>query len=101
MVQLLNSNGDELKETVFYAWPGGYPVYYISSDEEILCPTCADKAYRNSKSLDDQHIIDIDRSYTAAVHYEGADIICDECNAGIESAYGDPDEVNRINNRDN
>lgn len=24
-----------------YAWPGGYPVFYLMDDCETLCPACA------------------------------------------------------------
>jgi hypothetical protein len=75
-----------------YAWPGGYPIVYIMEDEGILCPACAngkngsDATIKSSDCPDDKqwHIIGAD------IHYEGEPIICDHCNAQIESAYGDP-----------
>jgi hypothetical protein len=24
-----------------YAWPGGYPLYYLCADNGVLCPQCA------------------------------------------------------------
>ena len=26
-----------------YAWPGGYPIYYVLADGETLCPACANR----------------------------------------------------------
>jgi hypothetical protein len=67
-----------------YAWPGGYPIYYLDGDNCILCPACAEK-YRN----DEQENF---RPVAAGVHYEGESLVCEQCNAEIESAYGNPDD---------
>lgn len=29
-----------------FAWPGGYPIYTVMSDGELLCPECARENYR-------------------------------------------------------
>ncbi len=26
-----------------YAWPGGYPIYYLDGESGVLCPKCANK----------------------------------------------------------
>lgn len=26
-----------------YAWPGGYPIYYVTRDGGVLCPDCVRK----------------------------------------------------------
>lgn len=68
-----------------YAWPGGYPILYLDRDNAILCPKCATE----SMGLDDD---DRMKAWAGDIYYEGPTIYCDECNAEIESAYGDPDE---------
>tara|TARA_Y100001951_G_C11192885_1_gene212572 strand:- start:71 stop:457 length:387 start_codon:yes stop_codon:yes gene_type:complete len=86
----ITSNG----ELITYAWPGGYPVIYLTEDSGVLCPDCA-----NGKN-DSEAYLDIDgrgrnglkdpqwEICAADVHWEGDPIPCDHCNAEIESAYG-------------
>lgn len=70
-----------------YAWPGGYPLYYLTQDGGILCPKCANE---NAKLSGDPHdpqwnVIAYD------VNWEDEDLICDHCYKPIKSAYGDVD----------
>jgi hypothetical protein len=69
-----------------YAWPGGYPIVYLAKDNGILCPTCAN-AYTPDRDNQDQL-----EPVAYFVHYEGPAEQCENCNATIESAYGDPDQ---------
>ena len=77
-----------------YAWPGGYPILYVTSDGDVLCPECANggngSLARTENDPDDcpndgWHIVGCD------VHWEGPSEVCCHCGAEIESAYGDPD----------
>lgn len=68
----------ELKELPHNTFPGAYPLYYVTEHGDILCPTCANK-----------HIDEV-TNYDA--YMEGEPIVCDDCGAHIESAYGDPEE---------
>jgi hypothetical protein len=68
-----------------YAWPGGYPIYYIDSNNSVLCPDCA-RAEESSKAQ-------IFTITAADVNYENDDLYCDECSKRIESAYGPSDPV--------
>ena len=73
-----------------YAWPGGYPVFYVTADGGVLCPTCAScKEVRQAviECPDDDQW----RVVAADVNYEDDALFCDNCNERIESAYGDPD----------
>ncbi|HEX7120613.1 MAG TPA: hypothetical protein VF212_17605 [Longimicrobiales bacterium] len=74
---------------ISYAWPGGYPVVYLTKDGGVLCPDCANMAEREGLSGDPHdpqwHIV------AYAIHFEGSRHYCDHCGAEIESAYGDPD----------
>ena len=29
-----------------YAWPGGYPLYLLCADGEVICPACAKKEWK-------------------------------------------------------
>jgi hypothetical protein len=65
-----------------YTWLGDSPIIYtIADDCTILCADCARKIYFNER-------IDIN----SLVYNEGPTEYCEECNAEIESAYGDPEE---------
>jgi len=70
-----------------YAWPGGYPLMYLDRDNSTLCADCATKA------MDDPDEVPQFKPRSCDVYYEGPTMQCDQCNADIESAYGDPSEV--------
>jgi hypothetical protein len=60
------------------AWPGGYPITYLSEMGYQYCPTCAAQEA-------DPPIV------TCEVSWEGPDDHCDGCGAVLPTAYGDPD----------
>lgn len=69
-----------------FTWPGGYPLFYLMADSGVLCPDCAnneEEASTDSKDDAQWHIIAVE------VNWETEGMICDHCNAQIESAYGD------------
>lgn len=74
-----------------YAWPGGYPLRFIMKDGESVCFDCAERnADRIREEIADAPDGDSDWSpVAAAIHWEGAAEICANCNADIESAYGE------------
>jgi hypothetical protein len=80
--KLLDENNGELPA---YAWPGGYPIYYLDGDNSCLCAACA------TKSASDPDEVPQFKPVAFDVYYEGPTMQCDSCNADIESAYGDPD----------
>jgi len=69
-----------------FAFPGGYPLIYMDSAGDNLCPDCA-----NAVTLVSGLAFLIVRCYA---HYEGGPIQCDECSALIESAYGEEPNEN-------
>lgn len=77
-----------------YAWPGGYPIIYVTRDSGTLCPKCANGENGSEASIHDEgdpswHIV------AQQIHWEGAPETCDHCNAKVESAYGDPEAEKR------
>jgi hypothetical protein len=73
-----------------YAWPGGYPIYYLTADNGCLCPGCA-----NGENGSDASETNEDKSWRVVaygIHYEGDPIICDHCGGENESAYGPLEE---------
>ncbi len=71
-----------------FAWPGGYPVYYLFTDGGVCCPGCANR-----------NIQDIDQGRNnshggwslcgSEVNYEDADLACDHCGKDIPAAYAE------------
>lgn len=74
-----------------YAWPGGYPVYYVTADSGALCPDCARMAEAEGLAGDPEdpqwYIV------AADINWEDADLYCDHCSERIESAYADDDPL--------
>lgn len=70
-----------------WAWPGGYPLYYICKDGGEVCPACANlfEADPDAWNPDQTTLIGV------STHWEGEPIICEHCNGEIESAYGVPE----------
>jgi hypothetical protein len=66
-----------------YAWPGGYPIVYLTRNGLVLCPDCANKP-------EDEYG---DPAVAGDVFWEGAPMECGDCGRQIESAYGDPNET--------
>lgn len=78
---------------VSYAWPGGYPVYYICKDESVLCADCANQQEKeNAEQLADPEgmsLLDMDILVGYGLNYEKDDLYCDKCSQLIECAYCD------------
>jgi len=84
---------DENGNLPAYAWPGGYPVYYLCADGGVLCPTCANKE-EQVRTADEHENVDCPdydqwRIVAGDVNWEDASLTCDNCNQRIESAYAD------------
>lgn len=91
-----------------YAWPGGYPMYYVNRGDAI-CPDCANQ-FRQDYTLamlglfcewvldpeqeDYYNWGDPNEGYwlTPEVNYEDSNLYCDQCSDQIGSAYGEDDK---------
>lgn len=74
-----------------YAWPGGYPLYYIAKDGGTMCPTCVNKEI---KLIVDETINDDGKQWQLVgreVNWEDANLTCDNCDKRIPSAYAEDD----------
>ena len=61
-----------------HSFPGSYPLIYLKGNNDILCSSCATK--------------EVEEIVYHDIYWEGASIHCEECNAEIESAYGEVEE---------
>ena len=53
-----------------------YPFYYLMDNNDVCCRECANEY--------PDEVIGVD------VQWDGPNMQCDECNATLETAYGDP-----------
>jgi hypothetical protein len=71
-----------------YAWPGGYPRYFVCSDGEAMCFACVKKNFRE---IVDAHRRDDRRSSWhlagVEVNWEQVDLVCSATGLPIEAAY--------------
>lgn len=85
-----NENGHIVNPDMdYYAWPGGYPLFYITKDAGALCPKCVNENLELLSDIDDPqwYIVGCE------INYEDDNMYCDHCGEQIESAYGsDSDE---------
>lgn len=84
---------DEHGKLPRYAWPGGYPVFYLCDDDSVLCAACANGengSETNRPDLDAACLDDHQWILTAHdINWEDPDLYCGHCNNRIESAYAD------------
>lgn len=82
-----------------YAWPGGYPLYFLCDDGEALCFACVRKQWREVVSAHLRmrqchgHRVprDISQWLVVAIdtNWEDPDLRCAHCDSRIESAYAE------------
>ena len=61
-----------------YAWPGGYPIYYLDAENCLLCPDCASREEEYTEE-----------TVAYGINWEDNYAYCEDCNKHIESAYGE------------
>lgn len=69
-----------------YAWPGGYPLFAITSDGAALCKHCAAserESIGTTTGSDGWCVVAID------ANWEDPALFCDHCGDRIESAYAE------------
>lgn len=75
-----------------YAWPGGYPMYFVANDGEALSFEAVKENYREilsatkNKENNGWRIVGVD------VNWEDENLYCVHTGNKIESAYGENDE---------
>lgn len=78
---------DQLIESP-YAWPGGYPMFAVTSDGAALCHRCCKS---ESRSIGSTYGTDGWAIAGLAANWEDAELHCDHCGKRIESAYAERD----------
>ena len=68
-----------------HCWPGFYPLFYVTSRNEILCSACANG--------DEHDEFDAQFPIVASdANWEDPELYCDACQERIESAYAEDEE---------
>ncbi len=70
-----------------YAWPGGYPLFFIMEDSEAMCFTCARKEFKRIAS---EMYVPYETGWritACEINWEDNNLHCCHCNNTIESAY--------------
>lgn len=81
-MSIIDDIRDEKGQLPVYAWPGGYPLFYITADGLIICPWCANDGVETSDP-----VVNYD------INYEDPDLWCDDAGGRIESAYAEDDVI--------
>jgi len=74
-----------------FAWPGGYPIYIVMADGELMCPDCARANYRLIVADTARHCRGSWQATGSMILWEGTETCC-HCGKVLESAYGDREE---------
>jgi hypothetical protein len=72
-----------------YAWPGGYPLYFVTRDGATLSFDAVRKEWRNVVW---DHLRDASTGWrieACEINYEDPELFCDHTNKRIESAYAE------------
>jgi len=76
---------DASKPVPTVAFPGCYPIYYITRDCVCLCPDCVNNNLKLCADTDnDNWFVEI-----SDVNWENPELYCDNCECRIPSAYAD------------
>lgn len=68
-----------------YAWPGGYPVFYVAADGGVLCSKCVNDPTNPIGQTKDTPAEW--RLVGSDVNWESDDLVCDHCGGLVECAY--------------
>ena len=84
---------DEALERGPFAWPGGYPIYFITEDGGALAFETVKKEYDQIReAIEDDDTSGGWRVSYCDINWEDEDLVDDHTGDSIESAYGDDDD---------
>ena len=76
-----------------YAWPGGYPLYFITSDGAALSFDTVKENYRIILQSVRHQMRDGWQVVACEINWEDSGLYCDHTGQRIQSAYGDDEEI--------
>lgn len=72
-----------------YAWPGGYPLFLLTTDGGAICKCCAKSEWPLICRSTRDNALDGWTAECVEVNWEDQFLFCDHCGNQIESAYGE------------
>ena len=63
-----------------WAWPGGYPLFYLDGENSVLCPDCANASVEAEEHFQPQ---------ACDANWDDPMLYCEQCGERIESAYAE------------
>jgi hypothetical protein len=72
-----------------YAWPGGYPLYWLMSDGEACAFSVASTERRNMLQAIRDNCRNGWRPVALEINWEDTELYCAHTGSHIESAYGE------------
>ena len=72
-----------------YVWPGGYPLYYVTTDGGALCVDCMTRERAQIIRSTVENSRDGWSVSGQDVNWEDPQLYCDNCSERIESAYAE------------
>lgn len=72
-----------------YAWPGGYPLYFVTSDGAALSFESVRKELRSVLWSIKNRVSDGWQVVACETNWEDSELVCDHSGARIPAAYGD------------
>ena len=84
----------ETGELEAYAWPGGYPMFYVAGGSEVVCVKCANDHETGLGAFGSTYPDGDCKIDGADANWEDPDLYC-ECGERIPSAYAE-DEANEL-----
>lgn len=89
-------NTQELKQALRdgpYAWPGGYPKYFVTSDGEALSFAAVRAEFRQVMNAVRHRLNDGWRVISVDINWENPELYCAHTGERIESAYAEKREA--------
>jgi len=72
-----------------YAWPGGYPLYFVTSDGAALSFEAAEQNAGDIEYSIREMVYDGWKVVAAEINWEDGELYCDHTGERIESAYSE------------
>ena len=69
------------------AWPGGYPIFYLTDDGECMCPQCVKDNLEQIKESTESQAQDGWQIVGHDINYEDQEMYCCNCYEKIDPAY--------------
>jgi len=88
-ILMLEKKGEITDQVQAYAWPGGYPIFYIAEDSGVICPKCVQENLELCIGDPGDLFADQWKIIAHEANWENPDLQCDNCNKFIEPAYGE------------